>query len=40
MSNSNQSAFITAAPRAPIPAAAYLLTGCIAVIGSNSLVLG
>lgn len=24
----------------PIPAAAYLLTGCIAVIGSNSLVLG
>ncbi|WP_292113070.1 MFS transporter, partial [Mesorhizobium sp.] len=40
MSNSNQSAFITEAPRAPIPAAAYLLTGCIAVIGSNSLVLG
>lgn len=31
---------MTAAPRAPIPAAAYLLTGCIAVIGSNSLVLG
>lgn len=26
--------------RAPIPALAYLLTGCIAVIGSNSLVLG
>ncbi|MET3591571.1 putative MFS family arabinose efflux permease [Mesorhizobium shonense] len=40
MSNSDQSAFLTAAPRAPIPAAAYLLTGCIAVIGSNSLVLG
>lgn len=31
---------MTEAPRAPIPAAAYLLTGCIAVIGSNSLVLG
>ncbi|WP_224544297.1 MFS transporter [Mesorhizobium sp. CA16] len=40
MSNSNQSAIITEAPRASIPAAAYLLTGCIAVIGSNSLVLG
>ncbi|MBZ9821263.1 MFS transporter [Mesorhizobium sp. CA4] len=40
MSNSNQSAIITEAPRAPIPATAYLLTGCIAVIGSNSLVLG
>lgn len=40
ISNSDQSAFLTAAPRAPIPAAAYLLTGCIAVIGSNSLVLG
>ncbi|TPJ76294.1 MFS transporter [Mesorhizobium sp. B2-6-2] len=40
MSNSNQSAIMTEAPRAPIPAAAYLLTGCIAVIGSNSLVLG
>lgn len=26
--------------RPPIPALAYLLTGCIAVIGSNSLVLG
>ncbi len=26
--------------RTPIPALAYLLTGCIAVIGSNSLVLG
>lgn len=31
---------MAAASRAPIPAAAYLLTGCIAVIGSNSLVLG
>lgn len=31
---------MTEAPRAPIPATAYLLTGCIAVIGSNSLVLG
>lgn len=31
---------MTEAPRAPIPASAYLLTGCIAVIGSNSLVLG
>ncbi|RWM40806.1 MFS transporter [Mesorhizobium sp.] len=40
MSNSDQSATLTAAPRTPIPAAAYLLTGCIAVIGSNSLVLG
>lgn len=40
MSNSDQSAILAAAPRAPIPAAAYLLTGCIAVIGSNSLVLG
>ncbi|RWE38031.1 MAG: MFS transporter [Mesorhizobium sp.] len=40
MSNSDQSAILTAAPRMPIPAAAYLLTGCIAVIGSNSLVLG
>nr|WIE91092.1 MFS transporter [Mesorhizobium sp. WSM4875] len=40
MSNSDQSAILTAASRAPIPAAAYLLTGCIAVIGSNSLVLG
>ncbi|MDX8514091.1 MFS transporter [Mesorhizobium captivum] len=40
MSNSDQSAILTAEPRAPIPAAAYLLTGCIAVIGSNSLVLG
>ena len=40
MSNSDQSAILTAASRVPIPAAAYLLTGCIAVIGSNSLVLG
>lgn len=40
MSNSDQSAILTAAPRTPIPATAYLLTGCIAVIGSNSLVLG
>ncbi|MBZ9769058.1 MFS transporter [Mesorhizobium sp. CA6] len=40
MSNSNQSVIMTEAPRAPIPATAYLLTGCIAVIGSNSLVLG
>jgi len=40
MSNSDQSAILTASPRAAIPAAAYLLTGCIAVIGSNSLVLG
>ncbi|MDX8447616.1 MFS transporter [Mesorhizobium captivum] len=40
MSNSDQSAIMAAASRAPIPAAAYLLTGCIAVIGSNSLVLG
>ncbi|WP_192183142.1 MFS transporter [Mesorhizobium amorphae] len=40
MSNSDQSAIFAAAPRPPIPAIAYLLTGCIAVIGSNSLVLG
>ncbi|TIX96275.1 MAG: MFS transporter, partial [Mesorhizobium sp.] len=38
MSNSDQVATLTARPR--IPALAYLLTGCIAVIGSNSLVLG
>ncbi|TIY02819.1 MAG: MFS transporter, partial [Mesorhizobium sp.] len=38
MTNSDQVATLTA--RAPIPALAYLLTGCIAVIGSNSLVLG
>ncbi|RWC37022.1 MAG: MFS transporter [Mesorhizobium sp.] len=38
MSNSDQVATLTARP--PIPALAYLLTGCIAVIGSNSLVLG
>ncbi|TPN84947.1 MFS transporter [Mesorhizobium sp. CU2] len=40
MSNSDQSAILAPTPRAAIPAAAYLLTGCIAVIGSNSLVLG
>lgn len=40
MSNADQSTILAAMPRAPIPAAAYLLTGCIAVIGSNSLVLG
>ncbi|MBZ9771818.1 MFS transporter [Mesorhizobium sp. CO1-1-8] len=38
MSNIDQVAQTNA--RAPIPALAYLLTGCIAVIGSNSLVLG
>ncbi|MER8725539.1 MFS transporter [Mesorhizobium sp. M1027] len=38
MSNSDQVATFTVRP--PIPALAYLLTGCIAVIGSNSLVLG
>ncbi|MER8604450.1 MFS transporter [Mesorhizobium sp. M1233] len=38
MSNTDQVATFTARP--PIPALAYLLTGCIAVIGSNSLVLG
>ncbi|MER8756548.1 MFS transporter [Mesorhizobium sp. M0976] len=40
MSNSDQVATFAAAPKPPIPALAYLLTGCIAVIGSNSLVLG
>ncbi|TIS56971.1 MFS transporter [Mesorhizobium sp.] len=40
MSNSDQVATLVATPRPPIPALAYLLTGCIAVIGSNSLVLG
>lgn len=40
MSNSDQATALTADARAPIPALAYLLTGCIAVIGSNSLVLG
>jgi DHA1 family inner membrane transport protein len=40
MSNSDQAATLAASTRAPIPALAYLLTGCIAVIGSNSLVLG
>ncbi|TKB23539.1 MAG: MFS transporter, partial [Mesorhizobium sp.] len=39
MSNSDQVATFAAAPKPPIPALAYLLTGCIAVIGSNSLVL-
>ncbi|KAA3450769.1 MFS transporter [Mesorhizobium sp. SARCC-RB16n] len=40
MSNNDQSATLGADTRPPIPALAYLLTGCIAVIGSNSLVLG
>ncbi|MER8863776.1 MFS transporter [Mesorhizobium sp. M0751] len=40
MSNTDQVATFAAAPKPPIPALAYLLTGCIAVIGSNSLVLG
>ena len=40
MSNSDQATALTAGARPPIPALAYLLTGCIAVIGSNSLVLG
>lgn len=40
MSNIDQSAASIPSARAPIPAVAYLLTGCIAVIGSNSLVLG
>ncbi|WP_027058336.1 MFS transporter [Mesorhizobium loti] len=40
MSNSDQATVLTAGARQPIPALAYLLTGCIAVIGSNSLVLG
>jgi MFS transporter, DHA1 family, inner membrane transport protein len=40
MSNTDQVAPLTTDARAPIPALAYLLTGCIAVIGSNSLVLG
>ncbi|TPM49716.1 MFS transporter [Mesorhizobium sp. B2-2-3] len=40
MSNSDQAATLGANARPPIPALAYLLTGCIAVIGSNSLVLG
>ncbi|MCV3205173.1 MFS transporter [Mesorhizobium sp. YC-39] len=38
MSNSDQ--VVTLAARPSIPTLAYLLTGCIAVIGSNSLVLG
>lgn len=40
MSNSDQVATFAAASKPPIPALAYLLTACIAVIGSNSLVLG
>ncbi|MFB9983631.1 MFS transporter [Mesorhizobium kowhaii] len=40
MSNADQVAPLAASAREPIPALAYLLTGCIAVIGSNSLVLG
>ncbi|MBZ9894713.1 MFS transporter [Mesorhizobium sp. BR1-1-6] len=40
MSNSDQAVTLGANARPPIPALAYLLTGCIAVIGSNSLVLG
>ncbi|MER9947521.1 MFS transporter [Mesorhizobium sp. M0047] len=40
MSNADQVASLAPSARAPIPALAYLLTGCIAVIGSNSLVLG
>ena len=40
MSNSDQATALTAGARPPIPALAYLLTGCVAVIGSNSLVLG
>ncbi|MES0128744.1 MFS transporter [Mesorhizobium sp. M0029] len=36
MTNAHQAATL----HQPIPALAYLLTGCIAVIGSNSLVLG
>ncbi|MER9060862.1 MFS transporter [Mesorhizobium sp. M0698] len=40
MSNTDQVTTFAAAPKPPIPALAYLLTGCIAVIGSNSLVLG
>lgn len=38
MPNNDQAIALNARP--PIPALAYLLTGCIAVIGSNSLVLG
>lgn len=40
MSNIDQSMPLTADPASRIPGAAYLLTACIAVIGSNSLVLG
>lgn len=40
MPNVDQSTRSAALPSRRIPATAYLLTGCIAVIGSNSLVLG
>lgn len=40
MSNLDQSFPVAAEPLVRIPRAAYLLTACIAVIGSNSLVLG
>jgi predicted MFS family arabinose efflux permease len=40
MSNPDQLFPVAAEPVARIPRAAYLLTGCIAVIGCNSLVLG
>ena len=40
MSNVDQSFPAVAEPLARIPRSAYLLTACIAVIGSNSLVLG
>ncbi|MEJ6781872.1 MFS transporter [Aminobacter sp. Piv2-1] len=40
MSNLDQSFPVVAEPLARIPRTAYLLTACVAVIGSNSLVLG
>ena len=40
MSNLDQPFAVGAEPLARIPRAAYLLTACVAVIGSNSLVLG
>ncbi|MEO5324941.1 MFS transporter [Mesorhizobium sp. CC13] len=40
MSNLDQSLPVVAEPLARIPRTAYLLTACVAVIGSNSLVLG
>jgi len=40
MSNADQTFPVAGEPVARIPRAAYLLTGCIAVIGSNSLALG